>query len=661
MSEEAVDFNSIKEKYTKLIQLPHPEKDFDIPYPSKEDLREKLVKEANNKINSILFWTNVHKRKEYVENRFQTLYNQLVEEWEEKKRNFIDLELSIRKNEKNRLESILNTDIEHVYTAIEEVLHNITLPVDFSINYEIDNQALYLDLDLPEIEDMPLDKVKTLSNGNISIRQKTLKEQSAEYAQCVCGMSYFFTSLLFNTTPVIDEIYVSAYTQRENPSSGRIEDQYVYSVLFDRERFSLLKFNAIDPIKTLYNFPHNIKISSSYKLETIDITQPLTEETALIFSIAKPRKAKQTEVSITRPQESIEKSIKQTKPTSHNKLNITIPNGYILVEIIENDKTIYYIDSKTYMDLKEYSDGDGKKYIVVKKDIWQKALEEKNRQNEIEKELVLTAQLNNEGIRLEKEGKEEEAICVYEKNIIRKCTARHSYDRLLVLYKKRKDSNNELRIAKIASSIFPQELKYKTRFENLIDRENKGHTLPTEAYIYHSEVKHGDTFEKRILELPEFDFYQNGAQSNVHEVNSKTLEPIWEIQRYFKNLIEAAELAESKKDYNNAAMIYEQIIGENYWMPRPCDRLIKIYAKAKLKNEEIRVIKYGIKYFSELRENRLKYVKALADKYNCTPYLNERINNGNKITYYNGVFELYNPFTIIEKWIERLSKIGIQA
>jgi hypothetical protein len=46
----------------------------------------------------------------------------------------------------------------------------------------------------------------------------------------------------------------------------------------------------------------------------------------------------------------------------------------------------------------------------------------------------------------------------------------------------------------------------------------------------------------------------------------------------------------------------------------------------------------------------------LAKKYNAEKFLNERLASGGKITYYAGVFELYNPFPIIEKWEERLEK-----
>ena len=660
LSENLVDFNIIKEAYKKLLALPNPEENFNVPYPSKDLIKNKLVEEAKSAINSIFFWTNNRKREEYVLGKLDSVYAQKIKEWEYQKECYINTEITLREEERQKLEKVLQSDIEGIYLSIEEVLQNISLPVDFSVNFEIENHSLYLDLDLPEIEDMPLEKVSTLSSGKINIKQKTLKEQSSDYAICVCGMSYFFASLLFNTTPEINDIYISAYTQRQNKETGRTEDQYVYSVQFDRTKFASLDFHSLDPIMTLSQFPHNIKISSSYKLDTIDINKPLSTEVDIkLSSVVKPTANKSQSVNADLDHivvSSVEKSIDLYDSITEEKVNVVIPRGSILVQILKDDRTIYCLDEETYYKLEEYLDKDGNKYIIVNKNKWQAAVAEMVLREAKEKEVALTASLNDEGSMLEKEGKEDEAILVYEKNIARKSTARYSYDRLLVLYRKRKEVDNELRIAKLANSTFPEEKKYKLRLEGLLGGDDRKETLPQNAIAFLSEIKHGDVFEDRILKLPEFDYYNNGGYSNVNKIKPGTLEPIWEIQKYFKNLLNAAELAEAQKDYENAALIYEQIVGENYWMPSACDRLIKIYSKAKLKEAEIRVLQNGIKHFTELREKRLLYVQGLAKKYGAEQFLNERINNGGKITYYHGAFELYNPFPIIEKWQERLKK-----
>ncbi len=651
-SEKLVDFDDIRESYQRLLELPNPEKYFDEPYPSEDNVKNQLIAEANEKIQSLLFWKNKSKREEYVNQKLPILYQQQIENWNSRRENFIKNLQIERDIYKANLEKVLSVDIASIYSSIDEVLQNITLPADFSVNYELEKKTLYVDLDLPEIEDLPLDKVTTLASGKISIKQKNIKEQYGDYAICVCGMSYFFASLFFNTTPEIDSVAISAYTQRKNEKLDRLENQYVYSILFDRERFAKLDIKNIDPIETFYTFPHNIKINRSYKLETINIDDSLVDGDVMSFDLKNESKIHKPTVITS----SVEENIVLLDYYTEEEVNVVIPSKSVLVEITDEDKTIYCLDSSDYVKLKRYLSKEGKKYVVVDKKKWKKAEEEMERRRARNKEIELTASINNEGIVAEKQGDFDRAIELYEQNVNRQSDGHHSYDRLLVLYRKRKDFDNELRIAKIATSLFPSDLKYKTRFEKLVAGENK-EILPTVANIFCPQIKHGDLFENKILELPEFDFYFNDSLSNAYKINNDTLKPIWEIQSYFKKMINAAEIAESKKDYINAADIYEQIIGEKYWMPTPYERLVKIYAKAKMYHDEIRVLKYGIEHFEKLRERRLEYVKRLAVKYNAVNFLNERLNSGGKITYFSGVFELYNPFTIVERWKERLNKV----
>lgn len=87
-----------------------------------------------------------------------------------------------------------------------------------------------------------------------------------------------------------------------------------------------------------------------------------------------------------------------------------------------------------------------------------------------------TVEANNLGKELEKNGDREKAIEVYEKNVERGYPATHSYDRLLVIYRRQKDYTNEIRIIKKAIHKFPKEEKYKTRLEKaneLLARQQK--------------------------------------------------------------------------------------------------------------------------------------------------------------------------------------------
>lgn len=88
-----------------------------------------------------------------------------------------------------------------------------------------------------------------------------------------------------------------------------------------------------------------------------------------------------------------------------------------------------------------------------------------------------TAELNNKGITLEKAGKIQEAIKIYEQNIsYGDCRATHSYERLMVLYRRLKDYNNEKRIIELAIKMLPcNREKYEERLKkvNKLIEKNK--------------------------------------------------------------------------------------------------------------------------------------------------------------------------------------------
>lgn len=68
--------------------------------------------------------------------------------------------------------------------------------------------------------------------------------------------------------------------------------------------------------------------------------------------------------------------------------------------------------------------------------------------------LAETSNLNSKGIALEKEGKIDEAIAVYEQCATLGYRASHCYERLRILYKKRKDYDNMARIMRRCGEVY---------------------------------------------------------------------------------------------------------------------------------------------------------------------------------------------------------------
>lgn len=117
------------------------------------------------------------------------------------------------------------------------------------------------------------------------------------------------------------------------------------------------------------------------------------------------------------------------------------------------------IDGYTYIDLP----------IYTFEDIKSKRAEFKKQ----ERVMAKCAELNNEGIAFEKAGNVASAIKIYEKNIDIGYPAHHSYKRLMVLYSKAKDFQNEKRVIERALEVFPEFEQYKNRLLKVENRISK--------------------------------------------------------------------------------------------------------------------------------------------------------------------------------------------
>lgn len=96
----------------------------------------------------------------------------------------------------------------------------------------------------------------------------------------------------------------------------------------------------------------------------------------------------------------------------------------------------------------------GYHFFIVSKKQFEQLQEETKKHDEYNDILTQTANLNNQGITFEKENKIDEAICIYEKNITLGYPATHAYERLMILYRKRKETENEINVIKRAIQVF---------------------------------------------------------------------------------------------------------------------------------------------------------------------------------------------------------------
>lgn len=284
-SESLVTVQEIEDKISNLVLKTYQKDDCNFLPPNEISLKAEVEAAARRNIRCL--FGRKKKRQAYVDEEYPKLWEQentkYLERVNEFNKNEQEKEERLNKEYKEQydnelafLKGFLEGKSEYVENNIDTFLSSIVLPVDFSISYEYEEFTgnLKVDLDLPEIEDLPKEKASTLASGKLKVKEKTQKELKEEYITCVTGLAFFFASKFFNITAKISKILISGYTQRLSKKTGNIEDHYVYSIVLDRASFVKLNIKQITPYIAFENFKHVIDYKSTFDLNPI---VPLTD------------------------------------------------------------------------------------------------------------------------------------------------------------------------------------------------------------------------------------------------------------------------------------------------------------------------------------------------------------------------------------------------
>lgn len=165
-------------------------------------------------------------------------------------------------------QSALSGNEDDIESLVGSVLDNLELDYEVNANYELEDDVLYVDLDLPEIEDFP-GEYPALVKDKVVIKKKSANELKEEYGKSVIGLGIYLASEFFNVSSYIKQIVLSAFTTRRNKDGDQV-DEYLYSVKYLRETFENQDLSKVDDaLKFLLQFENRINVSTGYSFKTI--------------------------------------------------------------------------------------------------------------------------------------------------------------------------------------------------------------------------------------------------------------------------------------------------------------------------------------------------------------------------------------------------------
>lgn len=181
-----------------------------------------------------------------IQNKQRT-HLETVNEWEAEKKQFEESQEESRSMiEKGRFE-----EVEGMNQFLEEIFNQILWPRETVINFELQDEGkkLMLDVDLPEIEDLPENVVSVAKNSlKLQVKERSETQKRKDYMTHIHGIGFRLIGESFTALPNLEEVILSAYSQRLNPATGKTGDEYLFSVMVKRPDWKLINFENLSQI-----------------------------------------------------------------------------------------------------------------------------------------------------------------------------------------------------------------------------------------------------------------------------------------------------------------------------------------------------------------------------------------------------------------------------
>ncbi|AVP98909.1 DUF4236 domain-containing protein [Ahniella affigens] len=163
---------------------------------------------------------------------------------------------------KRLIEELIYHDVEAMEQHFQEVLQEIAWPRETTVALELQDsgQVALLDVDLPEVEDMPKAVASVPVRGlKLSIKDMTATQIQRLYMRHVHAIGFRIIGETFAALPTVQQIVLSGYSQRRDRSTGQLQDEYLLSVRVARKAWQEVDFSeqglaALDVVNALERF-----------------------------------------------------------------------------------------------------------------------------------------------------------------------------------------------------------------------------------------------------------------------------------------------------------------------------------------------------------------------------------------------------------------------
>lgn len=226
------------------------------PIPKKHGLMGTLFKARRESIEK-----EIHEK--------ERQYEECLAKWQAEKEKFDKAE----RRREEMIERDIYTDVEAMENFLEENLQSIVWPRETTVSTEIldGGKRIFVDVDLPELEDMPSKTASAPQRGyKLSVKEMSATQIQRLYMRHVHGIGFRIIGETLRALPNAQQVVLSSFSQRLDRSTGHVTDEYLYSVRVDRCAWSRINFDNLqnlDVVEVLAQFDlkRNMTKTGSFK------------------------------------------------------------------------------------------------------------------------------------------------------------------------------------------------------------------------------------------------------------------------------------------------------------------------------------------------------------------------------------------------------------
>lgn len=180
-------------------------------------------------------------------------YRRVHSQWQEAKVEFD----ALMARRKVLVETLIYQDVAAMETFLEESLQDIAWPRETQVAVDIrgGGALVMLDVDLPELEDMPAKLAAVPARGlKLSVKELSATKVQRLYAEHVHGVIFRLVGEVFAALPKVQTVIASGYSQRRDPATAQLRDDYLLSVRVQRQDWEANDFahlSAVDVTEAL--------------------------------------------------------------------------------------------------------------------------------------------------------------------------------------------------------------------------------------------------------------------------------------------------------------------------------------------------------------------------------------------------------------------------